>query len=140
MNLIAIIDNIRDRLKAYATGKDKHPDIQYIIIVNDPKKVENCVKLFLKDSRYRASQELYKTDIDKIKKLVFECALMDKMVAENIKNKNDYDTYIVYDDSESVEFLDINNNVIGYEKGMKKVSKKLSKKSSKKSSKKTSNK
>ena len=107
------------------------------MIVNDPKRVENCAKLFLKDSRYRASQELYKTDIDKIKKLVFECALMDKMVAENIKNKNNYDTYIVYDDSKSVEFLDINNNVIGYEKGIKKVSKKSSKKTSKKSSKKT---
>ena len=62
------------------------------------------------------------------------------MVAENIKNKTDYDTYIVYDDSKSVEFLDVNNNVIGYEKGMKKVSKKSSKKSSKKLSKKSSKK
>jgi hypothetical protein len=75
-------------LKAYATGKDKHPDIQFIMIVNDPKRVENCAKLFLKDSRYRGSQELYKTDINKIKKLVFECAMIDKMVAENIKNKS----------------------------------------------------
>jgi len=54
--------NIRDRLKAYATGKDKHPDIQFIMIVNDPKRVENCVKLFLKDSRYRGS--LYKKSLD----------------------------------------------------------------------------
>ena len=128
--------NIRDRLKAYATGKDKHPDIQFIMIVNDPKRVENCAKIFLKDSRYRASQELYKTDIDKIKRLVFECAMMDKMVAESLKNKTDYDTYIVYDDSKSVEFLDVNNNVIGYEKGMKKVSKKSSKKIIKKTTKK----
>lgn len=128
--------NIRDRLKAYATGKDKHPDIQFIMIVNDPKRVENCAKIFLKDSRYRGSQELYKTDIDKIKKLVFECAMMDKMVAESLKNKTDYDTYIVYDDSKSVEFLDVNNNVIGYEKGMKKVSKKSSKKIIKKTTKK----
>ncbi len=86
----------------------------------------------MKNSRYRSSQELYKTDIDKMKKLVFECALMDKMVAENIKNKTDYDTYIVYDDSKSVEFLDINNNVIGFEQGLKKLSKKASKKLSKK--------
>jgi len=54
--------NIRDRLKAYATGKDKHPDIQFIMIVNDPKRVENCAKLFLKDSRYRGS--LYKKSLD----------------------------------------------------------------------------
>ena len=54
------------------------------------------------------------------------------MVAENIKNKKDYDAYIVYDDSNSVEFLDINNNVIGFEQGIKKVSKKVSKKLSKK--------
>ena len=128
--------NIRDRLKAYATGKDKHPDIQFIMIVNDPKTVDNCAKLFLKNDRYRGSQELYKTDIDKMKKLVFQCALMDKMVTDNIKNKSDYDAYIVYDDNESVEFLDINNNVIGYEKGYKKVSKKSTKKTTKKSSKK----
>ena len=54
--------NIRDRLKAYATGKDKHPDIQFIMIVNDPKRVENCAKIFLKDSRYRGS--LYKKSKD----------------------------------------------------------------------------
>ena len=71
-----------------------------------------------------------------MKKIVFECAMMDKMVAENIKNKTEYDAYIVYDDSKSVEFLDINNNVIGYEKGIKKVSKKSSKKLSKKTTKK----
>jgi hypothetical protein len=65
--------------------------------------------------------------------------MMDKMVADNIKNKTDYDTYIVYDDSKSVEFLDVNNNVIGYEKGMK-VLKKSSKKTTKKSSKKTTKK
>ena len=58
------------------------------------------------------------------------------MVAESLKNKTDYDTYIVYDDSKSVEFLDVNNNVIGYEKGMKKVSKKSSKKIIKKTTKK----
>lgn len=66
--------------------------------------------------------------------------MMDKMVAENLKNKTDYDTYIVYDDSNSVEFLDVNNNVIGYEKGMKKVSKKSSKKSTKKTTKKSTKK
>lgn len=32
------------------------------MIVNDPKKVENCAKLFLKDSRYRGS--LYKKSLD----------------------------------------------------------------------------
>lgn len=132
--------NIRDRLKAYATGQDKHPDIKYIMIVNNPKRVETCAKLFLKESRYRSSQELYKTDIDKMKKIVFECAMMDKMVADNIKNKTDYDVYIVYDDSKSVEFLDINNNVIGYEKGIKKMYKKTSKKTTIKSTKNTSKK
>ena len=58
------------------------------------------------------------------------------MVAVNIKNNTDYDAYIVYDDSKSIEFLDINNNVIGYEKGIKKVSKKTSKKTTIKSTKK----
>ena len=37
-----------------------------------------------------------------------------------IKSANDskkYDTYVVYDDSKSIEYIDLHGKVIGYEKG-----------------------
>jgi phage anti-repressor protein len=36
--------DIRKRLQAYSTGKETHPDIKFIMIVNDDKKVEQCNK------------------------------------------------------------------------------------------------
>ena len=36
--------DIRKRLQAYATGRDKHPDIELILIVKDDKQVEKCSK------------------------------------------------------------------------------------------------
>ena len=38
--------NIKQRLRNYATGRDKHPDIQFIMIVDDPTQIENCMKIF----------------------------------------------------------------------------------------------
>lgn len=40
--------DIRKRLQAYATGRDKHPDIELILIVKDDKQVEKCSKMFAK--------------------------------------------------------------------------------------------
>jgi hypothetical protein len=42
---------------------------------------------------------------------------MNKFVKENINNTKDYDSYVVFDDSKSIEYLDLNNDVIGWEKG-----------------------
>lgn len=71
-------DNIKKRLKTYATGKLKHPDIKYILIVDDPIAVENCTKIFLKDYKYKENKELYKIDIDVMKQVIFDCALLDR--------------------------------------------------------------
>jgi phage anti-repressor protein len=135
-------DDIKKRLKNYATGKDKHPDIQFIMIVDDAKQIENCAKLFTKENRFRESSEIYKINFDKLKSVIFGCADLHN----NFKDKKvDLDTYVVFDDSKSVDYLDLSGNVIGYEKGHKIIkkykknsSKKLSKKSSKNLSKKLS--
>ena len=133
--------DIRKRLYSYATGQEKHPDIKFIMIVDNPKQVENCTKIFIDKFKFKNKQELYKIDFDILKEIVFSCADMSNNLNNEINNKNKYDTYVVYDEFEEYDFLDLNNNVIGYEKNyLQKSSKKLSKKTTKKTTKKLSKK
>ena len=153
-------NDLRKRLKTYATGKDSHPDIKFIMLVNDPKYIENCSKVFLKKYSYKKGQEIYKINIDFIKTITIKCVEMFKHM-DFINENKDSDAYIIFDDYESLEYLDNNGKelkVIGYEKNtknigpvnlifesdnnklLKKSSKKISKKLSKKLSKKISKK
>ena len=109
--------NIRNRLKTYATGKENHPDVKFIMIVDDPKKVEQCSKVFIKQFQYKPNTELYKMNIDDLKKTIFGCAEMDELMIKSANDSKKYDTYVVYDDSKSIEYIDLNGKVIGYEKG-----------------------
>lgn len=112
--------DMRKRLQTYSTGKEKHPDVKFIMIVEDDKRVEKCAKVFTKAYQYKANKELYKMNNDKLKKIIFNCAITDKEVAEDVKNMmNDesLDTYIVYDDSKTIEYLNLNGDVIGMERG-----------------------
>jgi hypothetical protein len=125
---------MRKRLYSYATGKEKHPDIKFIMIVDNPIKVEQCTKIFIDEYKFKNKQELYKIDYDLLKNIVFDCADLNKSIHEQIKDNEKYDTYVVYDEYEEYEYLDTNNNVIGYEKVNKKIvtPKKTSKKNFKK--------
>ena len=115
--------NIRKRLQTYATGKENHPDVKFIMIVEDDKRVEKCAKLFAKAFQYKANKELYKMHNDNLKKIIFNCAEIDKDVIENIKsiksNNTNLDTYVVYDDSKTIEYLNLDGDVIGMEKTSK---------------------
>ena len=113
--------NIRKRLQAYSTGKEKHPDIKYIMIVEDDKRVEKCAKLFAKANQYKGNKELYKMHNDALKSIVFDCAKLDKSVIAHMSNPS-LKTYIVYDDSRNIEYLNLKGEVIGAEFG---VSRKL---------------
>jgi phage anti-repressor protein len=125
-------DDIKKRLKNYAIGRDKHPDIQFIMIVDDSKKIEQCAKLFTIENRFRGSSEIYKINFDKLKFIVSECADMHNKFNKKLNDKKDVDTYIVFDDSKSIDYLNLSGNVIGYKAGFDVI-----KKSSKKDSKKT---
>lgn len=92
-------DDIRSRLRNYATGKDVHPDIKFIMLVDDKDVVENCVKDLIKSHQYKLGQEIYKVDIDVIKAAVFDCANLNVKYNEITKNKN-MDAYVIFDDSE----------------------------------------
>ena len=109
--------NIRNRLKSYATGKETHPDLRFLLIVDDAKKVEKCAKIFIKQFQHKPNTELYRMNIDVLKRTIFGCAEMDEMMIKSANDSKKYDTYIVYDDSKSIEYIDLNGKVIGYEKG-----------------------
>lgn len=135
-------ENIRKRLQSYSTGKDSHPDIKFIMIVEDDKQVENCVKLFEKSKQFKENKELYRENLDNIKKIINECAILSKNskeLLENMNNNDDnskngkngskYDKYIVFDDSKTIEYLNLDGEVIGWSKGISKTNKKSSQKS-----------
>lgn len=91
------------------------------MIVYDAKKVEQCTKVFVKQFQYKPNTELYKMNIDNLKKTIFECAKIDDMMVKTINESKNYDTYIVYDDSKNIEYINLNNNVLGIEKGYNKI-------------------
>jgi hypothetical protein len=92
-------ENVRKRLFAYATGREKHPDIHFIMIVDDPVSVENCVKSLADKNRYKKNKELYQVDFDSLQRLVSNCGIIHKDFLESMANKQNYDNYIIYDES-----------------------------------------
>lgn len=126
--------SIRKRLYSYATGRDKHPDIKFIMLIDDPKKVEDCMKSVTKEYQLkeRGKQELYKVDFDVLKGVIFGCAELTKKVKDMMTNK-DLDTYVVFEDKYQ-ERLDLDGRVIELEQMGKRV-RRTSKGGSKKGSK-----
>lgn len=108
--------DIRKRLQTYSTGRDTHPDIKFIMIVEDDKQVERCAKSFTKAFQYKENKELYKMHNANLKEIIFDCAGIDKRVKTMLENNDKLDTYVVYDDSKSIEYLNLNGEVVGMEK------------------------
>ena len=124
--------NIQKKLHSYASGKEKHPDIKYILIVDEAKGVEELSKIFINKYKFKNKRELYKIDFDVLKSLVFNSAEMKQYMIEKMDEYAKYDSYVVYDEYEENEYLDIDNNIIGYEKIPKTIKIKKSSKTSKK--------
>ena len=114
--------SMRKRLYAYSTGRDKHPDIKFIMLSNDPKQIETCSKVILEKSKVRGKQEIYKIDPELIKEIITGCAELNDIVNKK-NNKGKYNLHIVFDDTKTIEYLDLDNNVIISEKSHKYVKK-----------------
>ena len=91
-------NNIRKRLQNYASGKDVHPDIKFIMLVDNRKEVEKCIKNISKKYQFKKNQEIYKVDIDIIKKHMFDCAIVYTNDLELYNDKN-VDSYIIFNSS-----------------------------------------
>lgn len=97
--------NIRQRLYVYSSGLDKHPDIKFIMTVDDPKLIEKCVRNILMHGnkhviKYR--KEIYQVNIDIIKNAIFDCAITQQKYT-NLFDDKKHDAYIIFDDSEYVQ-------------------------------------
>ena len=92
-------DDVRHRLQNYATGDDKHPDVKFIMRVNNKNAVETCVKTLIKRHQYKPNREIYRVDIDIIKNAIFDCGQMHSRYEEFKKIKN-VDAYIIFDDDD----------------------------------------
>jgi phage anti-repressor protein len=86
-------NNPRKRFYTYATGQAKHPDVQFIMLVQDPIKIENCIKSLLADKQYKENKEIYKVNYDLLKKVCFQCAESVKSISEN----KDVEVYVVFE-------------------------------------------
>jgi phage anti-repressor protein len=117
--------DIRKRLQTYSTGKETHPDIKYILIVEDDKRVEKCSKAFIRAQQYKGNRELYKLECATLKKVVLGCAEVDKVFTTAVTKNKDLDTYVVFDDSKTIEYLNLRGDVIGMDKITKYINTKI---------------
>jgi len=128
--------DIRKRLQNYATGRDTHPDVKFIMLVENRKDVEKCVKRLSEKYQFKKNQEIYKIDIDLIKKHIFDCASVYTNDLELYNNKN-IDSYIIFESSKSIKKSTKKSTKKSAKKSTKKSAKKSTKKSAKKSAKKS---
>ena len=93
--------NIRKRLYTYASGLEKHPNLLYILIVENPKDVKKCVKMFT--NKFRNNKEQYQIDFDTLKQTILGCAQIDKDLVDKVSNKH-FDT---------ISYINLDGETIG---------------------------
>ena len=91
--------DIKSRLKTYGTGSAVHPDIKFIMLVDNESFAENCVKKLIKNNKFKPNKEVYKVDFDILKQMIADCATLHKKYHE-INNQNNVDSYIIFEDNE----------------------------------------
>ncbi len=80
--------NLKSRLLNY--NGDKKDDIipVYMYESEDIDAVEECVKRYAKEYKYRKYKEVYKTDINMLKELINDCGEFRDKVSLKTKNKS----------------------------------------------------
>lgn len=84
--------NLRKRLRAY--NGDKKDDIipLFVFETKDIDRIEACVRVFAKEYKYRKYKEVYKADLNFLKRLVGECAeFNDNVVLKQRWTRNSQD-------------------------------------------------
>lgn len=76
LNKIGYTDDLKKRLSTYNTGRATDVKLLYTYRVEHKKEVEQCVKEFMKEKRFKKRREIYKIDSEIIVKLIKYCATM----------------------------------------------------------------
>lgn len=95
-------EDIKIRLKIYATGHDIQPDIKFIMLVEDKDNIEKCVKRLIKNYEFKKNHEIYKIYIDILKNAIIDCTNLQLKYINSYDN-SDVDSYIIFDD---VQYFD----------------------------------
>lgn len=82
-----------------------------MVLISNPMRVRDCVKLFIEKSGRKLERvttnhiDLYKNDVDIIRVIMMGCAGIDNHLIEleeKIKNDNNLDVYMVCDYSDKI--------------------------------------
>ena len=66
-------DDIVKRLNTYNTGRIKEVDLKYFALVKNPKLIEKCIKILLKNNQVFINREIFDITPKKLKKIIDEC-------------------------------------------------------------------
>jgi hypothetical protein len=79
--------NMYKRSKIYNTGLKDNIEILSLYEVNNLSAVDKCIKAFLDKYRYRKSKEVFKVNLDLIKKVIKKCKKIDLSMLYKSPNK-----------------------------------------------------
>ena len=68
--------NLKDRLHKYNTSVPNNMELLFVIEVDDPVMVENCMKAILKPYLYRKKKEYYECDLSKVEDVIKGCKVL----------------------------------------------------------------
>ena len=71
--------NLKARLSTYMTGRVEDLDVLYVYKAEDVHAVEQCVKGYLAGKRYMKYKELYKVELEHVKRLIGRCDNVGKL-------------------------------------------------------------
>jgi hypothetical protein len=71
--------------------------------------------MILEKKKVRGKQEIYKIDLDIMKEIIIGCAELNAIL-EKSDDRKKYNVHIIFDDTRTIEYLDLDNNVIELEK------------------------
>jgi hypothetical protein len=91
--------DIKSRLKTYGTGSAVHPNIKFIMLVDNESFAENCVKKLIENNKFKPNKEVYKVNFDTLKQMITECSFLHKKYDE-INNHKNVDSYIIFEDND----------------------------------------
>lgn len=98
------------------------------MLTNKPKEIEKYTKMVIEKTKIRGDQELHKINLDILKSVMIECTglndFFDNLVEKDRLEKSKYNVHIVFNDTKTIEYLDLDNNVVGIENPHKYMKKK----------------
>ncbi len=71
--------DLKKRLQTYMTGQAHDIDVLYVYKTSNVYGAEQCIKGYLQNQRYRKYKEVYKVDLDYVKRLINRCDNVDRM-------------------------------------------------------------